>query len=696
MSYIALLIVPAFCIFYSNLAFSQEELSVSSNADDALEEELRYLEAETFVITASRIPEDIKKAASSITVITDRQIRQMGARHLGDVLQSVPGMSSWQHPDGTLDIAVRGVAKAASNIVLVMINGHPVNENFSGGATYTHDTIILDNVKRIEVIRGPGSALYGANAFAGVINIITKEAEDIDGWELTARGGSYDTQQYNLLYGKTFNGLEVAFNYNYFNTHGFNGHLDRDALSVSPSILNRRASLTPGRLQGDGEKDDFSLNLKYKGFTFDGKYVDRERDDTPSGEGVLRPKSSFSPRQYYLNLGYKRTFGEDIEFVGKVYRNHDRFRYSYQNPPGSTLLTPVGPVIMRDGETISDSLKNNRTGFEIQTTCKIFDTNTIVAGITYEEMKQYDVNTRRNFLELPFGFGIPLPSVRDLSNIQNWTKSVKRNFKAFFIEDIWDITDDLRLTVGVRYDDYSDFGNEVSPRAGLVWEFKKGYDLKLLYGHAFRAPSFGELYYGWAGNPNLDAETVDTYEVSLGAEFTPSLSSRVTFYHLEGEDNIVPLIFGFTNYGKSRLQGVELEAKYDVGRGTYLAMNYTYRRIMSPHTIRRIDWPTPRHLGNVMANIRLSKYLNFYASCHIEDGFRRDRGDPRDDMSGYAIVNTTLIAKKFLKGYEGLELRGSIYNLFDKDYTSPYYPTLLPGDLPRPGRNFLVEVKYKF
>jgi len=576
-----------------------------------------------------------------------------------------------------------------------MINGQPLNETLSGGATYTHDTIILDNVKRIEVIRGPGSALYGANAFGGVINIITKEAEDIDGWELTARGGSYDTQQYNLLYGKTFNELEVAFNYNYFNTNGFNDHLDRDALSVSPSILNRRASLTPGRLQGDDEKDDVALNLKYKGFTFDGRYVDRGWDEAPGGDGILRTKSTLSPRQYYLNLSYERTLGENLELFGKVYRNHDRTRYSYQNPPGTTLLTPVGPVIMKDGKISSVSSKNNRTGFEIQTTYKIFDTNTIVAGITYEEMKQYDVKTRKNFLSLPLGFGIPLPSVRDLSNIQNWNKSVKRNFKAFFVENIWDITTDLRLTVGVRYDDYSDFGNELSPRAGVVWEFKKGYDIKLLYGHAFRAPSFNELYSLQTGNPDLDPETVDTYEVSLGADFTPSLSSRVTFFHIQGEDNIVPLIFEFENYGKVRLQGVELEAKYDFGRGSYLAMNYTYRRIMSPHTIRRGDWPTPRHLGNVMANIRLSKYLNFYASCHIEDGFRRDRRDPRNNMSGYGIVDTTLIAKKFLKGYEGFELRGSIYNLFDKDYTSPYYPSLLPDDMPRPGRNFLVEVKYK-
>jgi iron complex outermembrane receptor protein len=130
--------------------------------------------------------------------------------------------------------------------------------------------------------------------------------------------------------------------------------------------------------------------------------------------------------------------------------------------------------------------------------------------------------------------------------------------------------------------------------------------------------------------------------------------------------------------------------RYDFGRGTYLTANYTYQLFK-----KRALYMIPRYMGNVMANIRLSKYLNFYTSCHFEDGFRRNRGDPRDDMSGYGIVDTTLIAKKFLKGYEGLEVRGSVYNLFDKDYTSPFSQQI-PNDIPRPGRSFLVGVRYKF
>jgi len=102
------------------------------------------------------------------------------------------------------------------------------------------------------------------------------------------------------------------------------------------------------------------------------------------------------------------------------------------------------------------------------------------------------------------------------------------------------------------------------------------------------------------------------------------------------------------------------------------------------------------HVGSIMTNIRLSRYLNFYADCQFYGGMERGgAGDDRDDPSGYAIVNATLTTKKFLKGYEGLEFRGSVYNLLDKDYTHAT-GTEIPHDLPRPGRSFIIELKYKF
>jgi iron complex outermembrane receptor protein len=252
--------------------------------------------------------------------------------------------------------------------------------------------------------------------------------------------------------------------------------------------------------------------------------------------------------------------------------------------------------------------------------------------------------------------------------------------------------------VGGRYDHYSDFGGEFSPRAGLSWEFVDNYYLKLLYGRAFRAPTFNELYNPWMGNPDLEPETMDTYELSLGGKLLSSLSGQVTLFYSKAKDLILvgdPPIWYQTNRGTARSKGVELQLKYDFGRGTYLAMNYTYldTEFRDPDTN---PWWYPRQMGTLTANIRLNRYLNLNTHLIYRDKWCRMNVDPRDDPPDYAIVNATLIARKFLKGLEGLELRGSVYNLFDKEYTAPTGMGQLPGDYPRPGRNFLLEMRYKF
>ena len=677
--------------------FPQDALS-SEIMDPELEQEFKWLKAETFVITASKVKENIKKAPASITVVTDKQIRQMGATSLVDVLRAVPGFGRLEIQYNKIGFLVRGsLSGANSNGILLLINNHPVNEGGLGGFTWVHDTLIIDNIKRIEFVRGPGSALYGANAFVGVINVITKEAKDIDGFELTARGGSWDTQQYNLLFGKTFSDLEVAFNLNYFKTHGYRAFIEEDFQTQ----INRLtvpfgfapASLAPGRTSADDEKYDSSLNLKYKGFTLDGRYVDRE-SDLPVNQGYfLTQKAISTDKDYYLNLSYEKSIWEGLDLFGKVYRNVKDSTEDHQwRPPGVVVLTPDPPgfAILAEGLLSEDSGKASRTGIDIQATYKISDSNTIVAGATYEEQKTYDKSVKANFLPTDDpNVIIPLPSV------QKWpdylvADSEKRNFKAVFLEDIWDITDDIRLTTGVRYDRYSDFGSEVSPRIGLTWEYIDGYDLKLLYGHAFRAPTFGEIGFRDPSS-ELDPETNDTYEVSLGAEFTSSFNCRITYYYRKREDIILPNLFeppwNYKNKGKQRDQGFEVEAKYDFGRGTYISGYYNYQSFKDGSTL---------HGGDFMANIRVSRYLNFNVDCNFADGTERFiQGDTRDDPSSVTLVNTTLIAKKFLKGYEGFTLRGSVYNLLDKDWSAPM-PPQLPDDLPMPGINFLFEMKYSF
>lgn len=677
--------------------------------EKGLEEELEWLQAEKFAITASRVLENVKKSAASITVITDKEIEQMGARHLMDVLQTVPGMSAWYYLDGIYKVDSRGLMKSTGQHILLMVNSHPLNENFTGGFP-TFDTIMLGNVKQIEIIRGPGSALYGANAFAGVINIITKDADDIDGIQATARGGSYQTQEYNALVGKTFGDLKITLNANYINTDGFESHISQDRQTALDALFGTHASLAPGDAQNWEERYDVTLGLEYKGLKFEGRYIDGDANRPLSLSNALTEKNSEPWTDSYLRLNYARNLMEGWDISANVYYTvHDMSSDLQQGlPPGAAMPSaPAGaPAVFPEGVLVQLGNKNARTGAEVQSQYKLGETHTLVGGLTYEYMEQYDVTYAANFLYTSMqNVVIPLPTVQDLSDPDtSYNKNVSRTFMAAFMEDLWDVTDSLRFTLGARYDNYSDFGGSFNPRAGAVWEFKTGYNLKLLYGRAFRAPSFYELYSrnnpSFIGNPDIAPEIINTYEISLGAEVTEALTARLTGFRNSVKDSvdIVTVQQGefsqriFQNKDELQTQGVELELTYDFGKGTYLGANYTFQDGENVDTGEGF-WYNPVHKGNVMANLRLTKYFNWFTNVYFEGMRNRTRGDVRKDPEGFMVVNTTLIAKKF---FEGLEVRASVYNLLDEEYVIPTSKDSLPVDFPMPGRSFMVEARYTF
>lgn len=714
--------MAAVLALYPQWSWGQEgSVTDLEKAEMAIEEEFDWLQEEgdvTFVITASRVKEDIRRSASSITVITDEQIRKMGARHLMDVIKTVPGMSYRYRSDGHYKFDTRGISKNGGQDILLMVNSHPLNENYTGGGTWTHDTMIVDNIKRIEVIRGPGSAMYGANAFSGVVNIITKDAKDIDGVQATAGAGSDDTQQYNLLMGKVFNEFEVAFNFNYMTTDGYGPYIEKDAQTGYDAYFGslipgyQPASNAPGEGGGGDEKYDVALNLKFKGFTLDGKYVDRKRTPILNALSSIEENNEDTFTDYYINLKYERRVLDNLSLYGKIYYNYNEYAPRVETPENAAFFKPdpsspigLSPFLFEDGILAEFSIENRRTGGEIQMTYDFSESNTLVAGFTYENMEQFDVEYSANFLYTPYsGVLIPLPQMTNLTGDDMLITEADREFMAFFFQDLWDLRDNLRLTLGARYDDYSDFGNSFNPRAGIVWEYIPNYDLKVLYGRAFRAPTFQELYMqnnpSQVGNKDLDPEVVDTYEVSTGAQIK-SFKGRITGFYSTIKDSIINVqnaegLYVFQNADELESKGFELEMSYNFSDKTYIGMNYTYQHAVNTDTDERLHL-RPRQKGNVMANVELFDWLNWYAEYHFQYDFTRKAGDNRDDPEGFGIVNTTLIAKDFLKDYEGLELRASFYNLFDEDYSYPSSSaSTIPGDLPMPGFSFFAEVRYSF
>ena len=696
-----ILLMPVFILLSPEIACPEEPVENALATDDELDDELKYLKEETYVITPSKIPQRIEKAPGTIHVVTDKQIRQIGARYLSEVVQTVPGwfVDPWFY--GQTMFFVRGAAGTMSNRILFMMNSHQVNNVSMGTGIWSYANLDLDNVKRIEFVNGPGSALYGSGAESGIINIITKEGEDIDGLQVMARGGSFDSWDGSALFGKTFHGLEVAGYVNYRTTEGYQGYVDQDQQSVLDQQYGTHASLAPGNMKGDLYQWDAQLTMKWEGFKFDGKYIDKKRDDPFGFRPILDNTSNFTDKDYYLNLSYDVTPTEGLDLMVKAYRNQQKTEeHAQMFPKGSIMMTPRGPMITQENRYYEAGGKNSRMGAEAQINYEIVDSNTIVGGITFEKQKIYDTYRNANYQPTASPYvNIPLPSVQ---NFDDYFPEKERNVYAAYLEDIWDILEDLRLTIGGRYDHYSESGGQFSPRLGVNWEFAENYNTKFEYGKAFRAPNFFELYQPQYGNPDLKNQTSETVELTFGVDFHP-FSGQITPFWSRSEDSIFlsqDSSGGFPRYkwinsDPMKRIGAELQMKYDFGRGTYLGVNYTQFSMDTGDTEADI-WMEPTRLGTLTGNVRLNKYLNLNAQLLYRGGWHREQGDPRENMSDYVTANATLIARNFLAELKGLEFRGAVYNLFNKDYTAPTAAGELPGDMPLPGINFMLELRYAF
>lgn len=224
---IIILSLSVYSIFNLKPTFS-EEVSIPEERTEAILEEIRWLQAESIITIATRHEIPIRRAPGIATVITAKQIKQMGFRTLVDVLKTVPGYDISMEQNGSREIAVRGwLGDTSSEKVKVLIDGHSVNDARFGSATWNFHDLVVENIKRVEVIRGPGSALYGQNAFLGVVNIVTKDTDDIDGFQWTTSAGNYDTQNYNMLFGKEYGDLKISGFFDFFDTEGFSEKVER-------------------------------------------------------------------------------------------------------------------------------------------------------------------------------------------------------------------------------------------------------------------------------------------------------------------------------------------------------------------------------------------------------------------------------------------------------------------------------------
>ncbi|BCB96932.1 hypothetical protein JZK55_18540 [Dissulfurispira thermophila] len=507
----------------------------------------------------------------------------------------------------------------------------------------------------------------------------------------------FDTKKFNVLGGKSLGEFQISGAVDYINADGLKLLIESDRLSATqPSI-----TMAPGKADLHLEKTDIFLKALYGNLSFKGQYI-KKNHGAFGISYALTDENSLRFTNFWNELSYSQTIMDNLSAQVRLY--FDQFEQDARVelfPEGFTSTAGTFP----DGAFARALLKNRTLGTELQFEYKLSENNHLIVGGLYENIRQFDVKMHINYdPRTATADLLPLGSFQDVTSWANFNKDAKREVWAAFIQDEWEIRDNLNVTAGVRYDHYSDFKDAFNPRMGVVWGFVKNAELKLLYGQAFRAPNFIELYNAnnptVLGNPGLKPEKINTYEAGVGYRFTDNFRIDANYFYNKIDDLIVRDTSitptpKYANKGGADVKGIEIEMRGNYTSSNYWKLSYTYQEPKDSDTNERLP-NVPSQRATASLNYELSKYINSHIDVLWTGSRPRAPGDTRSKMPSYATVDLTLIAKNI---YRGLEIKGTIYNLLDKRYRDPDTSgslQLIPNDFPREGISALVSVRYKF
>jgi len=673
------------------------------------------------VSIATGTPKPNFRSAGSTSVITEEQIKTMGATELHEIMETVPGIHTRIQPiTNDYSYTVRGIANQTNSQMLILLNGTRITTPFQGSTASSLDLPVAA-IQRVEVIRGPGSAVYGADAFAGVINVITKKANEINGTQLGVRAGNWDSQSGWGQHGSHWAGWDIAASVQYQHTQGDLGRvLHEDSQTSFDNNIGTSASLAPGPMNTRYKSLDTHLNLQRKHWDINfWAFNALDIGTRVGGAGALDQKGGADGDQYLGDIRFStEDWYDDWEFLAHLsYLNSDV--HAKVNLFPDNALLPIG----LDGEIVSTSGTPSNLVFfpngvieevrhvqripsiELTSIYKGLNKHLLrfSAGFRYEEIS---INNLSNYGGGVIGGANP-PAVigstlTDRSGTQYaFLKDTSRAIGSLVFQDEWQVADDWHLTAGIRYDQYSDFGSTFNPRFGLIWDINKQLTSKILYGKAFRAPSFTEL---WTqnnpvllGNKNLQPEVINTVEWAF--DYRPFSSLRtglnLFYYHIDDLITTSPIdsntrVSQYKNFGKQDGYGTELEWNWKLSEQWSLAGNYAWQYAYSEPNDKRV-FGVPEHhvyaagIWQFMPNWQFQSQLNWI-------GGRTQANNDTRQLNDYETVDFTVNAKKL---FGHINLAASLRNAFNNRGFEQARREL-PMNTPLAGRNFYFQVSVDF
>lgn len=615
------------------------------------------------VTIAAQTPQPLARASSVVSVITADDIRATGTTNLMEILQSVPGVYVKSNLFGAKPlITLRGASGANA---LLLINGAPVKDLVWSPSIFWKG-MPAHLIERIEIVRGPGSALFGADAAAGVINVITKTAEPLREPEIGLRSGGFASRSGWLHYGTEWNCYQVSLIADVSATDGHAPWIGSDYLGRSDTA---RFGYDSQDLHLSVGKGHWRLLADYT------RHADVAIGLT--GGAVLDPTTRAhdqvaSLALLYDNDRYTPDWGlrSELRYRDLDYSSGNGF---WELPPG--VSPPAGQILY--GLNQLDSAER-RMNFEVSGTYRGGRGHALQIGAGHVWQDLYLVRQLRD--------GVP----------GDFAPEKMRRNGYFFVQDIWEFSRNWELTVGARYDRYSDFGSAFNPRLALVWQTAPRLTTKLMYGEAFRAPSFLELYSltaANASNPDLKPEKSRTLELAFSWLASRDLRLGANLYRFVRTDVIAPEAtspYRFQNFERYATNGLELEFDWQLLRNLRLQGNFSAMRNGTVDDPFR-DLAIPQKQAYLRMDWAFRPKWNWNIQMNWFDQRPLPAGDPRAVLGAGTQVDTTL---RYFHGSQW-EFAAAARNLFDRplyDYSSKR----LPGNLPLPGRQLYGEIRYKF
>lgn len=481
------------------------------------------------VVTATLQEETLQSAPASITVYTRKQIRALGISRLEALMNYVPGFQSARSDDSSFQrsYSSRGRALGSSGReVLVLIDGKRINSDFTGGAGFHDGGISLDNVERVEFIRGPGSSLYGSNAVMGVINVITRSER-----EATAHIGSDAHRDGSLQWasGDQRQGLEVFAKQQQDPGEAldiFNASTQRFEATHDP--LDERELHVRGFWQ--------EVNASVR-------WAQHESREFYGAGYVNNDENKLQAETGYVNFGWTHALGDALTLEGAVFASDRQFQLHTQ---------PAWPV------QIDGFLNEREHGTEWHLKHADAKQQSLL-GWEFRQPRLYNTVTEI-YTDATTLSALPA------------AKESQRTISGIFGQYQWDINEAMQLIAGVRHDRYSDFGEHTSPRTGIIYQVDSQNTLKFLYAEAFRAPSRVETgsinSIFLVGNPDLKPEVARTTELVWLRAFKEGLLS-VSLFDSQFKDAIIEVATDTTSRrtwinGNASEAGLELELQKEL------------------------------------------------------------------------------------------------------------------------------------